>query len=117
MRAVVLCFGACVLPFGASIAVAQNPAPLVRVEVPPSKNLTPVHSVRRSLTTADQQIYDRAVVRAREREMRIESRKWAGYSVARPLTASGNYNLGLEWSGWRAAPGFYPVTTGGYYGH
>ncbi|MCC7425125.1 MAG: hypothetical protein IT428_33060 [Planctomycetaceae bacterium] len=116
MRAVVLCLGACVLNFGASFASAQNPAPLVRVEVPPSKNPAPSHSSRRTMTAADQQIYDRAVMRAREREVRIESKKLVGLSAARPATAMGNYNLGNEWYGWRPGGGVYAVPPAYYYG-
>lgn len=114
MRAVVLCLGACVLNFGAAFASAQNPAPLVRVEVPPPKNPAPSHSTRRTMTAADQQIYDRAVMRAREREVRIESKKLVGLSAARPATAMGNYNLGNEWYGWRPG-GAYAIPPAYYY--
>lgn len=71
--------------------------------------------VRREVTEADQMIYERAVVRARMRDLRIEGRKLIGYSPLRPDVRHGHYNNDLNRYFWAQPYGYYYAPMAGTY--
>lgn len=119
MRRVVVWLGMAALCFVSSTARAQAPAPSV---LPPGvPHASPAHvsqagpdgRIRRQATQSEQFIFERATEKARQRDFRMESKKWAGYSPLRPAVNHGHYSNDLNrylWgpTGFYYANGIYP---------
>lgn len=62
---------------------------------------------RQRLAKARRLIYQRAVEKARQRAARIEARKWAGVSPARPTIQAGVFGTRLNPDPWAHWTGFH----------
>ena len=114
MRSRISMLGTVCLAFGASVASAQPPAPAFAQEVPPPPApvfespeapaferpafpAAPTGQIyRRPVNNAHHLIYERAAERARQRDARLEAKRWAGYSPSRPPVRMGHYSADLN---------------------
>ncbi len=110
MKSIVLGLGIAATAFS-GVATAQSP---ILPPAPPATTDVPRQYVRRPVTDAEQLIFERAVVRAREREARMEVRRWTGQSMQRPNVRIGHYSSDLNQHIWNPGYGYYtgPVVFG-----
>jgi hypothetical protein len=103
MRKLLTSLGLCVVFGSAAPLLAESPEPSVYEK-------DAALSTSRHMTAAEQRIYERASLEARERLARIESRHRSGISMQRPAVSSPNLFAtetlwNSPWRGYRYYPG------------
>ncbi len=118
MRAIVRSLAAAVLMLSASVSLAQTPEPQfspppVSAVPSPMTPQPPVRQyVRAPINPNQRLIYERAAELARQRDARLETKKWMGISPSRPAVRHGHYsadlNMGLGYPYIAPAPPLFP---------
>ena len=104
MRIFLCCIVACVFAAGSTNISAQDKSPF-KFDATAKKKKTPARQIRVGLPpeTSARLMHERAMMQARSRRARIESRKWAGISLMRPNVRIGWPSF-MEWGALGSSP-------------